>query len=55
MIRHSSRRFISRHDHTYPEYAHRIPRVTRRIELVSARSAPRSGPQVRGAVEEARR
>lgn len=41
MIRFTSRRFASRSDYTYPET--RTPRVSRRIELVSARTGPRSG------------
>jgi len=53
MIRHSSRRFTSRYDHSYPEHADRTPRVSRRIRLVgpgpvrepvaSARPVARSG------------
>lgn len=52
MIRYSSRRFVSRHDLTYPERSTRLPRVTRQIELVSSRSGPRSGasPDANGAV-----
>jgi len=41
MIRFTSRRFTPRSDYTYPET--RKPRVCRRIELVSARTGPRSG------------
>jgi len=52
MIRFTSRRFASRSDYTYPET--RMPRVSRRIELVSARTGPRSGA-FEGARGEARR
>jgi hypothetical protein len=43
MIRFSSRRFIARNDHTFPEHSARIPRVTRRISLVFRQSGPRPG------------
>jgi len=43
MIRFTSRRFVSRYDHTFPEHSVRTPRVTRRVSPVHSRSGPRSG------------
>jgi len=55
MLRYTSRRFQTRRDYTYPELSTRAPRVTRRIELVSVRSAPRSGVASAGLGAAARR
>jgi hypothetical protein len=43
ILRRSSPRFKRRSEYTLPEYRVEVPRVTRRISLVVARSGPRSG------------